>query len=206
VVLRAEVQKHERPVAGRDLDQVLDELLARLIKPVKVLEEDDGWLAGAACAREPPDQIKKLALARLRTERRRGPIWIWHAEELEHEWEPVGERLVEQKHPPRDLLARGLVAVLLGNSENSTQQLQDREERDALGVRQPVRLVDYDSACPAALGEFVAEPTLAGSRVGDDAENLRVPRGCLLERRLESRHLALTSDELGETARVGDVE
>ena len=59
VVLGAEVQEHERPVAGRDLDEVLDELLARPIEPVKVLEEDDGWLPGAACAREPPDQVEE---------------------------------------------------------------------------------------------------------------------------------------------------
>ena len=107
VVLRAEVQEHERPVAGRDLDDdVLDELLARPIEPVKVLEEEDGRLPGAARAGEPPDQVEKLPLPRLGTERRSRPLGIRHAEEIEHEREPLGERLVEQEHPPGDLVAR----------------------------------------------------------------------------------------------------
>src|SRR6266542_3806315 len=173
---------------------------------MKVLEKNDGRFPGAARPREPPDQIEKLPLAGLGTERRRGSLWIWHAEEIEYEREPVGERLVEQKHPPRDLLARGLVAVLLGNSENGTQQLQDRVEGDELRVRQPVRLVDYDSARPAALGELVAKAALAGPRFGHHADDLRIPRNRLVERCLKSGHLAVTPDELGEATRAGYVE
>jgi hypothetical protein len=50
VILWAKVQEHERPVARRDLDKVLDELLARAVEPVKIFEEENGRLAGAACA------------------------------------------------------------------------------------------------------------------------------------------------------------
>ena len=38
---------------------------------------------------------EELALARLGTERRGRPIWIGHAEEVEYEWEPLDETLVE---------------------------------------------------------------------------------------------------------------
>ncbi len=74
---------------------VLDELLARPIEPVEILEEEDGRLPGAARAGEPPDQVEELSLTRLGTERRSGPLGIRHAEEVEHEREPFGERLVE---------------------------------------------------------------------------------------------------------------
>jgi hypothetical protein len=47
-------------------------------------------------APEPPDQIDKLPLTGLGTQRRRGPFGIRHPEEIEHEWQPLGERLVEQ--------------------------------------------------------------------------------------------------------------
>src|SRR5262245_29832728 len=69
-----------------------------------------------------------------------------------------------------------------------------------------VRLVDGDLPRAAALGELVAEPTLPGSRLGDDADDLRVSRNCLLERGLKRGHLALTSDELAEAAGAGHVE
>jgi hypothetical protein len=39
LVLGAEVQEHERAVAGRDLDEVLNELVARPIEAVKILQE-----------------------------------------------------------------------------------------------------------------------------------------------------------------------
>jgi hypothetical protein len=69
VVLGTEVEQQERPVGGCDLDDdVLDELLARTIEPVKVLEEDYSRFTGAARARKPPEEVEKLALARFGTE------------------------------------------------------------------------------------------------------------------------------------------
>jgi hypothetical protein len=51
VVLGAKVQEHKCAVTGSVFDdEVLDKLLARPIEPVKVLEEKDGWLSGAARA------------------------------------------------------------------------------------------------------------------------------------------------------------
>src|SRR5262249_34743453 len=73
-------------------------------------------------------------------------------------------------------------------------------KRYSFPVGDAVRLVDGDLPRAAALGELVAEPTLAGSRLGDDAHDLCIPRNRLLERRLQSGHLTLTSNELGEAA------
>src|SRR5262249_51840644 len=58
----------------------------------------------------------------------------------------------------------------------------------------------------AALDELVAKPALARPRLGDHAYDLRVPRNRLLESSLQSGHLALAPDELGEAARAGHVE
>ena len=49
---------------------------------MKILEEDDGRLAGAARTGKPPEQVEKLPLARLGTERRSRPLGIRHAEEI----------------------------------------------------------------------------------------------------------------------------
>jgi hypothetical protein len=65
LILRAEVQENERPVAGHNLSNgVLDDLLARSIKPMKVFEENYGWLPGTACACKPPHHIEEAPLPR----------------------------------------------------------------------------------------------------------------------------------------------
>ncbi len=83
MVLGAEVHEQEHPVTGRVLDDdVLDELLARPIEPVKILKEDDGRLTGAARAGKLPDQVEQPSLARLGAKRRSRPHGIRHAEEI----------------------------------------------------------------------------------------------------------------------------
>ncbi len=69
-----------------------------------------------------------------------------------------------------------------------------------------VPLIDLDLPRAATFGEFVAEAALAGSRLGDDANDLRVPRDRLPECGLQNGHLAQTSDELREAARTGHLE
>src|SRR5262245_31637781 len=99
---------------------------------MQILEEVDGGLSGAPCACKSPDHVNKLSLARLGTVGWGRPLRVGHAEEVEHERQALGERLVEQQHPPGDLLACGFVAILLGNSEEGAEELQDREEGDKL--------------------------------------------------------------------------
>ena len=120
---------------------------------------------------------------------------------------PSAERLVEQQHSPGDLVPSGLVAVLLGDPEEAARNSSRIGRKGTSFVcENAVRLVDRDLARATALGELVAEPALSRSRFGDHADDLRVPRNRLLERGVQSRHLALASDELGEAACAGDVE
>jgi hypothetical protein len=73
-------------------------------------------------------------------------------------------------------------------------------------MRHAVSLVDLDLPRAAALHELVAKAALPRSRLGDHADDLCVPRNRSLERRLESRHLALAADELGEASCVGHLQ
>jgi hypothetical protein len=96
VVLGAEVQEHECTVTRSYLDDVpTDELVARSIEPLKILEEQNRRFPNAAGTGEAAGQVEKLPLARLRTKRRSRPLRIRHAEELEHERQPLSERLIE---------------------------------------------------------------------------------------------------------------
>src|SRR5262249_49176750 len=64
-----------------------------------------------------------------------------------------------------------------------------------------VSFIDLDLPPSAALHKLVAKAALAGSRIGDDADDLCMPRDRLLEGSLERGHLALAANELGEAAR-----
>src|SRR5262249_60003978 len=67
-------------------------------------------------------------------------------------------------------------------------------------------LVYGDSPSAAALGKLVAEAALPSSRLGDNADDLGAARNGLLERGLQSRHLAPASDEFGEPPHAGHLE
>ena len=114
--------------------------------------------------------------------------------------------LSSRRHAPGDLVARGLRWVLFGDPEVATNERKNGEPRHRLPMGYTVSLVDLDLPRSTALHKLVAKAAFAGSRLGDYADDLRVPRYPPLECRLQSRHLALTSDELGEAARSGDLE
>ena len=59
-----------------------------------------------------------------------------------------------------------------------------------------------DAAGATALGEFVAEPALAGSGFGHDADYLSVAGTGLLEHRLQLRHIVVAPDKPCKSARA----
>jgi hypothetical protein len=135
-----------------------------------------------------------------------GLLGIGHPQKVEHHRQPFAEILVEAQHPPGDLVARGLWWVLLGDPEVATNEREYRKPRHRLPIGHTVPLVDLDLSRAAALHELVAKAALPRARLGDHADDLRVPRDRLLERRLESGHLLLPADKLREAARTGHVD
>ena len=107
---------------------------------------------------------------RVRIHPRRRVLGIGHAQEVEHHRELLAEVLAEQEQAAGDLLARALVPVPLADAEEVPEQLQDRDERDPLAVRDAARLVRGEPARAAALEELEAEPALARPRFRDDAD------------------------------------
>src|SRR6266542_3671403 len=76
VVLGAKVEQQQTAASGCSLDHVLEELLARAVEPVKILEEEDGWLPSAASMGEPADDVEELPLPNLWPHRRHRPLGI----------------------------------------------------------------------------------------------------------------------------------
>jgi hypothetical protein len=113
---------------------------------------------------------------------------------------------VGQEHLPGDLLARQVVAVVLGDTEGVPVELHPREQRDRLPVRHAMSRNDADAPGAATLAELVAEPALADARLADEADDLPLAGERALEALLEHRHLSCPSDETREAAHPGDVE
>ena len=129
-----------------------------------------------------------------------------HAHEVEVQRQTLAQALVEQQQAAGDALARGGVAVLLGDAEEGAEQLQDRQERDRLAVRDAGGLVGHQAARPAALEELEAQAALAEPGVADDADDLGVALAGARQRRLEHLHLVAAADEAREAAAARDVE
>src|SRR6516225_5807369 len=69
-----------------------------------------------------------------------------------------------------------------------------------------MRLVDRDIPRAASLGELVTEAAFAGSRLGDNADDLRVSGNRSLQRGLQGHDLATASDKFRETASTRHIE
>ena len=81
------------------------------------------------------DEGDELALARLRTQFWRRPLWIGDAEKLEEKGQKLPEALVEENQLAGDLSAGFVVAVALGDPEDVPQQLEEGQVRNGLAVR-----------------------------------------------------------------------
>jgi hypothetical protein len=92
---------------------------------------------------------------------------------------------------------------LLSDAAVSALELEHRKQWHHLPA---VRLVDRDFPRAASLGNLVTKAALPCPRFGHNTDDLCVPGNRLLESNLQSRHLALAPDELGETTRAGPVE
>src|SRR4029077_1188940 len=108
-------------------------------------------LAGAARTGKPPEQVEKLLLPGLRIERRGGPLPGGHAEDIDQQREPLNERLVEENHPPGNLVARRLSRVLVGDAEVAAEELQNRQPRHRFPVGHAVPGSGSFSTCSGGL-------------------------------------------------------
>ena len=168
---------------------------------MEVLEQLDRRLAPALRAREALRELHELTLPCLGVHGRRSPGRVGNAEEVEEDRQRFGEALVEAQCPARNLVARRLVVVLLGDPEVVPVEIDPGEEGDHLPVRRRVPFREADAARPAALGELVAEPALPDAGISRDPDDLA--RACegAGERRLERLHLLVAADETREATR-----
>jgi hypothetical protein len=206
VILGPEVQQQQPLAPALRLHHLLQELAARVVDPVEVLDQRHRGPALRDALDDLAHHRQDLTLACLRIEARRRAPRVGDPEEVEQQRQCLGELLVEHDHAACDLLARGPVVVLRCDPEIGAEHFEDGEERDVLPVCDGTAFEDAEAARAAALEELEAEAALAGARLRDDADRLSIPGGALLERVLERADVGGAADETGEPARPGDVE
>jgi len=206
VVLGAEGDQEERARAGHRVDQRLDERRAAAVDPVEILPQQQRRLAAATSLGDALHDDEEPSLPRLGSHAQRGIRGIGYTEEVEEQRQVIGQRLVEQQQGAGDLPPRRLVTLLLGDPEEVAHQLEDRQERDHLPMRDAVGAVDAHALGPRPFGELVTEAALPDPGLAHDADHpplaVERPRHGGLDR----RHLVGAADEAREPACARDIE
>ena len=164
------------------------------------------WLADVTLAHFLAQDREELALLRLGIDPRHGALRIGHAEELEHHRQQLAEALVGKQQPPGDLLAHGEVGIGVGDAIVVTERLQHRHKGNVLAMRDRAAHRYSQSARTAAFEKLETQAALAGTRRGDDADDLAVTGARLLQCGVEGLHVGVAADEARESARARDLE
>jgi hypothetical protein len=205
-VLGTEVHQKQGPAPLDVLDGARQEGVGRRVDPVQVLDQDHARLALAPRPDDAAHHGEEASLPLVRGQLRRGALRIRDAGEVE-EQRKLRLDLGRQQHDrARDLVAGGLGAVAVADLEGLAQELKDGEEGDRLSVGDALGLAHGNAARPAALGELVAQPGLAGPGLGHEPDHLALARRRALERGFQRPHLVRSADEPAEAARAGEIE
>ena len=133
-VLGPKVEQEKRARVGYDLDERIDEGLGGAVDPMEILDQDDRGALGAARVHQARDDAEDAALANFRIDGGRWVVWVGHAQELEELGELFSKAGVQANDAARDLVACGLVAVLILDVEVTAQKLEHRQVGDVSPV------------------------------------------------------------------------
>ena len=183
---------------GNGLDQRGEELLARGVDPVQVLDEVDHSVLAAAQLDQALDQPEEPPLPSLGVEHGAGALGVRDSEEVEDQAQVVREPRIQQQETAGDPLASLAFAGVRLDPEVGAQHLQHRHQRNRLPVGLALRLDDLDPLGSAAVGELAAQPALAHPGVGDDPDDLAGPGGGLVEDAAQMLGLLAAADEGAE--------
>ena len=207
---------HQR--AGGACEQVLHHVQQGRLRPMQVVDHDDGRAAGREGGQEPRPRETELLADRLG----RHPV-----ERVVRDDDAGGRRereehavrllrvlavLEELANEPAQLVGGGLGLIAEEDPGRAPQDLAERPVRDALTVREAAPAEHPRRAGPATRcrDELLGEPRLADPGVAEDRHERRAALvDAASVQRLEERELASPADELAvgghELARRGEL-
>jgi hypothetical protein len=99
---------------------------------VQILNQEQSRPLGRRPLEEPARDTEKLALSRLGLHQRRRCSRIRDAEEVEENRKHIAEAFVKEQQAIGDLFARETGVVAIFDAEVAAEDLEDRDQRDAL--------------------------------------------------------------------------
>ena len=193
--------EHQQRPRLRRLDQTPEQLGARLVDPVQVVDRYDGRSRGARIVDQGLEQREEQPLPGRGVEPKDRLRGVEELEEVERDGKQIGQARVERGQPPPHLGSRALRRILFADPQGGAHQLDDREVRPAFPVSGAVGIVHRNVSIAAACQELAEQAALAEAGVADHAQRPAHSRAGALERVLESRELAAAADEARAAAR-----
>ena len=195
------VVDHHQNLRGADsVGEQLQQRLGLRVNPVQVLEDDDERLVEALAHDEALDRLARAAASNGSVHLVEARVARRNSEQREQMRQRIFERAVERQHLAGDLFAPRALVVTVGDTKISFEQVDHRQIRRRLAVRERKRLEHQAFALPAHL-EFVEQARLADSRLGHGGDDLPAAAARLIERLVELLELGAAADELRQAAR-----
>src|SRR5439155_3989230 len=203
-VLGSIVREQQRPRPAHRPRDLSNQLAARGIHPMRVVEKHQPWLAHALQANEASHEGRELA-----GDPRRGLArgdGIADAEDVEDQRNRVRETRVESAELVRDAPPNRLDPVAVGEPEVAAQEVADGEPRNRRAMGRAMDFVHRHLTGATAPDELEAQPALADAGLTDHADDLPVRLDRAREDTVEPGELRVPSDQAGETAQTRGVE
>ena len=172
LVLRAIVDQQQEPGGGQALDEAVEACLRLGIDPVQVFEDDEQWLPLARPQQKPLERLQGALAALWGVEPLPVGLVHRHVQQRQERRQDRLQGLVEPHHGAQDFLtpARGIVAGV--DAAVVFEQVDDREIRGGLAIREGAALQHQPSLRPRCVEALLDQAGLAHPRLAHHRHQL----------------------------------
>ena len=196
------VVHREQDGRGRQaLDEGVEQRLGLGVDPVEVLEDEEQGLRAALPEQHALDGLERPRAARDRVEPRELMVLRERVEHPQERRDTVLQSLVEGEDVAGHLRAHRAHVVLLRDLEVALEEVDHRQVRCRLAVRDGARLEHEPALGPMRVDELVEQARLADPGLPQHRHDLAAAAPGLLERLAELIDLRVATDEAGEPPR-----
>ena len=206
LILRPVVHEEQQPGRRQALDQPVEQRLGLGVDPVEVLEDDQQRLHLALPQQEPLHRVQGAPATLRRIERLPLRVVGRHVEQGQERRQTAFQRAVQRQELPRQLLAHRARAVAVLDGEVALEEIDHRQVRRRLAVRDRAGLEDEPAVDAVRVGDSQTRRDLPTPGLADDRHHLAPGRRRRGPAPGELLQLALAPHEAGQAARRRRVE
>jgi hypothetical protein len=172
LIFGAVVDEEEDPGGWEALYETVQQGLGLGIDPVEILEHEEERLDLRLAEQESLDRLERPLAPLLRVECFPGPVFHRDIKQGEEGREARLQAAVEGEELPHHLLAHPALVVALLDLEVPLEQVDHRQIRGRLAVRDRAGLHDEPAGAPMGVRDLPDEPGFPHARLPDDRHDL----------------------------------